>query len=92
MALAASEHHDVVKWNCIPVSGATVTASRGDTKPLVTTTDDTGAYEFADHPDGIRMITVDMLSFSRISREVGVTADAIRSDVGSKSPIVGLSR
>jgi hypothetical protein len=76
IALAASEHHGVVKSNGIPVPGATVTASQGDTKPLVTTTDDNGAYEFADLPDGIWTITVDLLGFSTLSREVGVTADA----------------
>jgi hypothetical protein len=75
MALAASEHHGIVKSNGMPVPGATVTASQGD-KKLVTTTDDSGEYAFADLPDGIWTITVEMLGFSKLSREIGVTADA----------------
>src|ERR1700679_3278145 len=76
MALTASEHHGVVKSNGQPVPGATVTASQGDKKPLVTTTDDNGEYAFADLPDGIWTITVEMLGFSKLSREIGVTTDA----------------
>src|ERR1700678_2705060 len=75
MALAASEHHGIVKSNGMPVPGATVTASQGD-KKLVTTTDDSGEYAFADLPDGIWTITVEMLGFAKLSREIGVTADA----------------
>jgi hypothetical protein len=75
MALAASEHHGIVKSNGIPVPGATVTASQGD-KKLVTTTGDNGEYAFADLPDGIWTITVEMLGFAKLSREIGVTADA----------------
>src|ERR1700678_943963 len=75
MALAASEHHGIVKANGMPVPGATVTASQGD-KKLVTTTDDNGEYAFADLPDGIWTINVEMLGFSTLSREIGVTPDA----------------
>jgi hypothetical protein len=75
MALAAAEHHGIVKSNGIPVPGATVTASQGD-KKLVTTTDDNGEYAFADLPDGIWTITVEMLGFAKLTREIGVTADA----------------
>src|SRR5271156_2410301 len=76
VALSASEHHGVVKANGIPVPGATVTASQADKKPIVTTTDDNGEYSFDDLPDGIWTITVEMLGFAKISREVGVTAEA----------------
>jgi len=76
VALAASEHHGVVKANGTPVPGATVTATQADKKPIVTTTDDNGVYSFDDLPDGIWTITVEMLGFAKISREVGVTAEA----------------
>jgi hypothetical protein len=76
VALAASEHHGVVKANGIPVPGATVTASQADKKPITTTTDDNGAYSFDDLPDGIWTITVEELGFAKLSREVGVTAEA----------------
>jgi hypothetical protein len=76
VALAASEHHGVVKANGTPVPGATVTASQADKKPIVTTTDDNGAYSFDDLPDGIWTITVEMLGFAKLSREVGVTAES----------------
>src|SRR6202167_2140173 len=76
MALAASEHHGVVKANGTPVPGATVTATQADKKPIVTTTGDDGSYSFDDLPDGIWTITVEMLGFAKLSREVGVTAEA----------------
>jgi hypothetical protein len=73
--LFASEHHGVVQSGGLPVPGATVTATQGD-KKLVTTTDDQGAYAFANLPDGTWTITVDMLGFARLSEEVGVAAMA----------------
>jgi trimeric autotransporter adhesin len=76
VALAASEQHGVVKANGTPVPGATVTATQGDKKPIVTTTDDNGVYSFDDLPDGIWTITVQMLGFAKLSREVGVTAQS----------------
>jgi trimeric autotransporter adhesin len=74
-ALFASEHHGVVQSGGLPVPGATVTATQGS-KKLVTTTDDQGAYGFADLPDGVWTITVDMLGFAKLSEEVGVAAMA----------------
>ncbi len=75
VALVASEHHGVVKSNGVPVPGATVTATQGD-KKLTTTTDDQGIYSFDDLPDGIWTISVEMLGFAKLSREVGVTAQS----------------
>src|SRR5215472_5522051 len=75
-ALIASEHHGVVKANGLPVPGATVTASQPGQKALVTTTDDNGAYAFADLPDGIWTITVEMLGFAKLTREIGVMSDS----------------
>ncbi len=74
--LFASEQHGVVKANGLPIPGASVTASLAGQKPLVTTTDDNGAYSFADLPDGVWTITVEMLGFAKLTREVGVMADS----------------
>ena len=73
--LAASEHHGIVEAKGLPVPGATVTASQGDQK-LVTTSDDQGAYSFANLPDGIWTIQVDMFGFARLSKEVGIAPGA----------------
>ncbi len=75
-ALLASEHHGIVKANGIPIPGATVTASETGQKTQVTTTDDNGAYAFADLPDGIWTITVEMLGFAKLTREIGVASDS----------------
>ena len=75
MALTASEQHGVVKSNNEPVPGATVTAAQGD-KKFTTSTGDNGEYSFADLPDGIWTISVEMLGFAKLSREVAVNADA----------------
>ena len=74
--LLASEQHGFVKANGMPIPGATVTASQAGQKSVVTTTDDNGAYSFADLPDGLWTITVEFLGFAKISREVGVMADS----------------
>src|ERR1700686_3039035 len=71
----AAEHHGVVKSSGLAVPGATVTASQGE-KKLVTTTDDQGAYSFADLPDGVWTIQVEMFGFSKVSREVGIAPNA----------------
>src|ERR1700761_7814317 len=75
-ALLASEHHGVVKANGMPIPGAAVTATAAGQKTQVTTTDDNGAYAFADLPDGIWTITVEMLGFAKLTREVGIAADS----------------
>ncbi|MGA7238669.1 MAG: carboxypeptidase-like regulatory domain-containing protein, partial [Bryobacteraceae bacterium] len=75
-ALLASEHHGIVKANGIPIPGATVTASETGQKTQVTTTDDNGAYAFSDLSDGIWTISVEMLGFAKLTREIGVAADS----------------
>src|SRR5579872_4254897 len=73
--LPAAEHHGVVKSAGLPVPGATVTATQGD-KRVATTTDDTGAYSFANLADGTWTIQVEMFGFAPISREVGIAPNA----------------
>jgi len=73
--LVASEQHGVVKSGGLPIPGATVTAIQGD-KKIVTTTDEQGTYSFPDLADGVWTIQVEMLGFDKLSREVGIDAQA----------------
>src|ERR1017187_5132899 len=73
--LFASEHHGVVKSGGLPVPGATITATQ-DSKKVVTTTDDQGAYMFPDLVEGVWTIQVEMLGFAEVSRDIGVAPDA----------------
>lgn len=78
LAFAAPEHYGQVTFGGLPVPGATVTASRGD-QHVVATTDQQGIYRFADLADGMWTITVEMLGFAPMTREVTVAADAMPS-------------
>jgi hypothetical protein len=64
-----------VRSGDVPVPGATVTVTQGD-KSFVTSTDDSGAYSFANLPDGVWTLRVSMLGFSPVSRDVGVAPEA----------------
>src|ERR1017187_6088222 len=75
MGLMASEHHGNVKSGGLPVPGASVTATQGD-KKVLTTTDENGFYAFPELADGVWTISVDMLGFEKVSREIGIAADA----------------
>ena len=73
--LLASEHHGIVKSGGLPVPGATVTATMGD-KKIATTTDDNGAYAFLNLEDGVWTLSIEMLGFATLTKEVGVDAGA----------------
>jgi hypothetical protein len=74
-ALAAAEHHGFVKFGGLPVPGATVTATQGD-KKFTAISDPQGFYSFADLPDGLWTVEVDMLCFVPMKREIAVVANA----------------
>jgi len=74
-ALIAAEHHGIVTFHGLPVPGAAVTASQGDSK-LTTSTDEDGTYSFRDLPDGNWTVEVQMAGFTKASREIGVTPGA----------------
>jgi hypothetical protein len=74
-AVAASPHHGVVTFGGLPLPGATVTVTQGD-KKLVAVTDQQGAYSFPDLADGIWKIQVEMLCFTPINQEIGITPEA----------------
>jgi Carboxypeptidase regulatory-like domain len=71
----ATEYHGTVDAGGLPLPGATVTATRGDSK-IVTTTDEKGAFSFRDLADGNWTIAVEMLGFEKLTLEVGVAPEA----------------
>jgi hypothetical protein len=74
-ALMASEYHGTVKAVGLAFPGATVTATQGD-KKIVTSTDQQGAFYFAELADGTWTIEVEVVGFEKIARQVGVASDA----------------
>src|SRR6478735_1417826 len=74
-ALAASEHHGIVKSGGLPVPGATISATK-DGKTVTTTTDANGAYSFANLEDGNWNVQVSMLGFAKASKEIGIAPQA----------------
>jgi len=74
-SLLAAEHHGIVKSGGIPVPGATVTATMGD-KTVATTTDDNGAYAFPNLENGVWTLSIEMLGFGKVTREIGVSPEA----------------
>jgi hypothetical protein len=71
----ASENHGQVLFGGLPVPGATVTVTQGTTN-LVTVTDRQGLYEFADIPDGVWKIQIEMRGFSTVAGEITVAPNA----------------
>jgi hypothetical protein len=69
--LDASEYQGTVQSAGLPVPGASVTATRND-KSVSTTTDERGAFRFADLADGVWKVEVRMLGFAPLVEEVGV--------------------
>ena len=81
--LMAAEYHGTVKTGGLPLPGVTVTATQGDQK-VVTTTDERGAFVFADLADGTWTLEAEMLGFAKLTREVGVAHDAPAAELGLK--------
>ena len=73
--LPASEHHGIVRFAGLPVPGATITATMGD-KKLVAVTDPQGIYSFADLPDGVWNLQVEMLCFTPLKNEVAIAPNS----------------
>ena len=88
--LSATEHYGQVGFTGLAVPGATVTATQGD-KQIVTTTDQSGLYRFADLAEGTWTIKIEMRGLRaaharghcrrwRAGRGVGARAVAVRRD------------
>lgn len=69
--LMASEYQGTLQSGGLPVPGATVTATKGD-RTVTTTSDERGAFRFADLEDGVWKIEVRMLGFAPFLQEIGV--------------------
>ena len=69
LPLLAAEYRGQVKFNGLPLPGATITATQGD-KQLSAVSDPQGGYSFPDLPDGTWQLQVEMLGFSPLKQEV----------------------
>ena len=74
--IMASEYSGTVKCGGMPFPGVSVIVVQGDQK-IATTTDEHGAFQFRDLPDGAWTIEVEMLGFARIRKEVTVAPGTI---------------
>jgi trimeric autotransporter adhesin len=70
----AGHHHGIVRYNGLPVPGATVIAAQGD-KKFSAISDLQGFYSFPDLPDGSWKIQVEMLGFQHVMREMTIGAE-----------------
>jgi hypothetical protein len=68
---AAADQYGRVTFADLPVPGASVTATKGETS-RVTVTDQQGVYHFANLDDGAWTIKVDMLGFASSSQDVTI--------------------
>lgn len=69
----ASEYRGQITSGGSPVPGATITATQG-AKTIVAISDASGLYTFADLPDGVWKLKVEMRFFATIETEVTITA------------------
>lgn len=83
-AAPADEHRGTVKSAGLPVPGATVTATRGDTR-LTAWTDETGAYRFPDLAPGSWRLEISMPGFETVSREIDSPAGPLEWSVPVKA-------
>src|SRR5262245_7157072 len=72
-AFAASDYFGQVTFNGLAVPGATVTAAQGETK-VAATTDQDGIFLLASLAEGVWHLTVEMLSFATLMRDITVPA------------------
>jgi hypothetical protein len=73
--LRASDHTGKVTLTGVSIPGATVTAKQGD-KNVATITDQNGVYKFTELADGTWTITVSMVGFATMTREVTLPSSA----------------
>ena len=73
--LPAAEHHGTVTFGGLPVPGVSVMAKQGD-QSLTVITDGQGAYVFANLPDGVWTLHIEMQGFSPIERDLAIAPNA----------------
>jgi hypothetical protein len=74
ISLAASDYLGQVTFNGLPVPGVTLSATQGAHRASATTDED-GIYHLVDLVDGIWTLTIEMLGFETITREITVPAE-----------------
>src|SRR5262245_6674736 len=72
---AATEYYGQVVFGGVPIPGATVTATQGDTR-LGASTDARGIFRLADIADGAWSIRIEMRGFADLTREVTIEPEA----------------
>jgi hypothetical protein len=75
VTLSAADHNGKVTLMGVSIPGATVSAKQGD-KSLSTITDQDGIYRFTDIADGTWTITVSMVGFETMTREITLPSTA----------------
>lgn len=75
----ASEYHGRVLFGSVPVPGATVTLTQGDTQ-VSTVTDSQGVYEFPNIADGTWKISISMRGFAPLENSVAVAPNVPQSE------------
>src|SRR5688500_13306789 len=75
VTLSASDHTGKVTLTGVSIPGATVTAKQGE-KSVATITDQNGIYKFTELADGAWTITVSMVGFETMTREVTLPSSA----------------
>jgi hypothetical protein len=71
----ASEYYGQITFGGLPVLGATITATQG-AKKFIVTSDEGGLYHFADLPDGQWTIEISLQCFATIRTDVTVAPNA----------------
>ncbi len=71
----AADEHGLITFNGLPVPGATITATQGDTT-IVVSSDADGRYQLSGLADGRYSVRVEMLGFAVVTREIAVGDDA----------------
>src|SRR5215216_1594298 len=75
VTLRASDHTGKVTLTGVSIPGATVTAKQGD-RTIATITDQNGIYKFTGLADGAWTVTVSMVGFQTMTREVTLPSAA----------------
>src|ERR1051326_2599619 len=73
LASTVSAQTGIVKFAGQPIPGATVIATQGDRR-IITTTDETGRYEFANLAPGAYNLEVQMFGFQTARKQVQIAA------------------
>lgn len=72
---AAGDHYGQIMFTGLPVPGATVTATQGETT-VVAVSDPQGIYKLSGLSDGVWSIRIEMLGFAPLTQDVTISENA----------------